>query len=302
MRIPSARGGLRSGNRDLAPLRAGARVFQDETDSYRGPGASLLLRPPPGPAPLRPASARRVGDNRARRGRIVNSTTRYRNPLTLLLSRPTSSAWATTAMSCSGSTPSGGSAVACLLEAQVGLDDLQYEDTPGRTATAIATPFTLAASGPLAQSVRLARVLHPGVEPGLPVTRPVRELHRRPAWAWAATSCDQDQLTLTVTAPAGIRWLFTPELTLLRQGEGRINDRIPSPRCAAPVPTLFIGTVEKTWRAALGISGEAGTAGAAGQRGIPPRRERGQRGRAHSGSFRGAAAGDAGPEPPGGVR
>jgi hypothetical protein len=65
---------------------------------------------------------------------------------------------------------------------------------------------------------------------------------------------DQDQMTLTVSTPVTTSWLFTPELTLLRQGEGRISDPIPT----GSVPTLFIGTVEKTWRAALGISGRQG--------------------------------------------
>ena len=41
---------------------------------------------------------------------------------------------------------------------------------------------------------------------------------------------------------------------MLRQGEGKLTDPIPS----GSLPTLFIGTVEKTWRAALGISGRQG--------------------------------------------
>ena len=69
---------------------------------------------------------------------------------------------------------------------------------------------------------------------------------------------DQDQATLTVTVPRGTFWLFTPELTLLRQGEGRIDDPFPSAAEAGSVPQLFIGVVERTWRAALGISGRQG--------------------------------------------
>ena len=71
---------------------------------------------------------------------------------------------------------------------------------------------------------------------------------------------DQDQLSLRVTFPFRSRWLVAPELTLLRQGEGRINDPYPQPDAAGvlPTPALFIGTVERTYRAAVGLSGRTG--------------------------------------------
>ena len=53
-------------------------------------------------------------------------------------------------------------------------------------------------------------------------------------------------------------WLLSPELTLLRQGEGNLNTPIPTGATLADTPTLFIGTVERTWRAALGVSGQQG--------------------------------------------
>ena len=57
------------------------------------------------------------------------------------------------------------------------------------------------------------------------------------------------------------RWLLTPELTLLRQGEGEINDPFPAtPSEAGQTPQLFIGVVERTWRAALDLRGRAGPA------------------------------------------
>jgi hypothetical protein len=64
-------------------------------------------------------------------------------------------------------------------------------------------------------------------------------------------------------------WLVTPELTVLRQGEGRINDPYPAkgtPR--GDTPELFIGTVERTLRAALGISGRQGSLSLAGNIGF----------------------------------
>ena len=71
---------------------------------------------------------------------------------------------------------------------------------------------------------------------------------------------DQDQLSIRVTLPVRSRWLVSPELTLLRQGEGRINDPYPVPDAAGvlPTPSLFIGTVERTYRAAVGLSGRTG--------------------------------------------
>jgi hypothetical protein len=71
---------------------------------------------------------------------------------------------------------------------------------------------------------------------------------------------DQDQLSLRVTLPVRSRWLVAPELTLLRQGEGRINDPYPVPDATGVLstPSLFIGTVERTYRAAVGFSGRTG--------------------------------------------
>jgi hypothetical protein len=71
---------------------------------------------------------------------------------------------------------------------------------------------------------------------------------------------DYDQLSLRVTLPVRNRWLVSPELTLLRQGEGRINDPYPVPDAAGVLstPSLFIGTVERTYRAAVGLSGRTG--------------------------------------------
>jgi hypothetical protein len=69
---------------------------------------------------------------------------------------------------------------------------------------------------------------------------------------------DNDQLTLRITAPLSPRWLIAPELTLLRQGEGDLNSPFPTGTAAGATPTLFIGTRERTWRAALGLSGQQG--------------------------------------------
>jgi hypothetical protein len=71
---------------------------------------------------------------------------------------------------------------------------------------------------------------------------------------------DQDQLTFRVTMPLQDRWLLSPELTMLRQGEGQINDPYPVPDAngVLSTPALFIGVVERTYRAAVGLSGRGG--------------------------------------------
>jgi hypothetical protein len=62
---------------------------------------------------------------------------------------------------------------------------------------------------------------------------------------------DYDQLSLRVSAVPVPRVLVTPELTLLRQGEG--DFRLPFPAVAEfpTTPTMFAGVVERVYRAAL---------------------------------------------------
>jgi hypothetical protein len=71
---------------------------------------------------------------------------------------------------------------------------------------------------------------------------------------------DQDQLTIRATLPVRAEWLISPELTLLRQGEGRINDPypVPDPNGVLATPALFIGVMERTYRAGVGLSGRSG--------------------------------------------
>ncbi|MEP7325512.1 MAG: hypothetical protein ABI836_06165 [Gemmatimonadota bacterium] len=66
---------------------------------------------------------------------------------------------------------------------------------------------------------------------------------------------DDDQLTLQVTLPVARRWLLSPELSMLRQGEGDINAPYPSGGGLGSTPQLFIGTVERTYRAAVRVNG-----------------------------------------------
>lgn len=142
------------------------------------------------------------------------------------------------------------------VEAQLALDDYYYQR---RYENRDRYALTLAAAGP-AGSRAAWRALYTQVSSLALRTFNPTENFTDAGVGLGRNYSDNDQLTVTLTVPAGIHWLLTPELTLLRQGEGAINDPYPafgSPALQA-TPTLFIGTVERTWRAAIGISGRQG--------------------------------------------
>ena len=122
-----------------------------------------------------------------------------------------------------------------------------------------------------------------------------------PASGSAGTSTTWTSSRSRSACRRGTRWLLTPELTLLRQGEGEINDPFPGHRRRrrAQIPQIFIGVVERTYRAALGLSGRAGPARPPRQRRAAPRRQRGAPGGPHREPLRGTAPGHAGPQPRG---
>ncbi|HUF36484.1 MAG TPA: hypothetical protein VMN37_11080 [Gemmatimonadales bacterium] len=144
------------------------------------------------------------------------------------------------------------------LETQLALDDLQYENTGGATRYPNRWALTVAGSGRLGGRLGW-RALYTQASSLAFRTLDPFENFTTGGVGLGRNFADQDRLTLTVTLPRGTRWLLTPELTLLRQGEGRINDPFPATdEQAGALPQLFIGTMERTWRAALGVSGREG--------------------------------------------
>jgi len=142
------------------------------------------------------------------------------------------------------------------LEAQLALDDYYYQR---RYENRDRFAFTLAASGPAGRTAAW-RALYTQVSSLALRTFNPTENFTDAGVGLGRNYSDNDQLTLTMTMPAGTHWLLTPELTLLRQGEGAIDD--PYPPFGSPAlestPTLFIGTMERTWRAAIGVTGRQG--------------------------------------------
>ena len=142
------------------------------------------------------------------------------------------------------------------LEGQLALDDFW---TDNRQRNRDRWAFTLAAHGPLFDSAAW-RALYTQVS-----SLALRAFNPEENFTDAGVGIgrnfsDQDQVTLRVSVPFRNRWLLSPELTVLRQGEGRINDPYPAPDASGVLatPALFIGVVERTYRAALGISGRTG--------------------------------------------
>ena len=144
------------------------------------------------------------------------------------------------------------------VQAQVAIDDLQYENPTGSTRYPNRWALTVAAFGPLGRALAW-RALYTQASSLAFRTLDPFESFTDAGVGIGRNFADMDQLTLTVSVPRGTRWLLAPELTLLRQGEGAIDAPFPAGSAAAgATPQIFIGVVERTWRAALDLRGHEG--------------------------------------------
>ena len=140
------------------------------------------------------------------------------------------------------------------LEGQLGIDDFWYQNRQNNRDRYL---FTLAASGPLGEMLSW-RAMYTEVS-----SLALRAFNPSDNFTDAGVGLgrnfsDYDQLSLRVSVPVRHRWLVTPELALFRQGEGAINTPYPVGVDRQTTPALFIGTMERTWRAGLLVSGEEG--------------------------------------------
>ena len=142
------------------------------------------------------------------------------------------------------------------LQAQLALDDFWYDE---RERNRDRWALTLGAVGPLGSTAGW-QLLYTQVS-----SLALRAFNRADNFTDGGIGLgrnfsDQDQLTFRATVPVRSEWLLAPELTLLRQGEGRIEDPYPVPDAngVLATPALFIGVVERTYRAAVGLSGRTG--------------------------------------------
>jgi hypothetical protein len=141
---------------------------------------------------------------------------------------------------------------------QLAIDDIQYQNRSGPTRYPDRWAVTLAGFGPLgarfgwrALYTRASSLVYRTINPLENLTDAGVGLGRN--------FPDMDQLTLLASAPIQDRWLLTPELTVLRQGEGRLDAPFPAtPAEAGQIPQIFIGVVERTYRVAVGLDGRQG--------------------------------------------
>ena len=161
-----------------------------------------------------------------RRPRIRRPVTATRSPSCCW---PTSTAWARTATSCSGSTASGGRSRALTLEGQLALDDLQYENTGGDDP--LSQPLGLhrwRRSARSAAALGWRAFYTQASSLAFRTLRSVRELHRRRRGTRPQLRRHGPALRHGQRAGAATRWLLTPELTAAAPGRGR--DQRPLPR------------------------------------------------------------------------
>ncbi|MDQ3136228.1 MAG: hypothetical protein M3Q93_01410 [Gemmatimonadota bacterium] len=144
------------------------------------------------------------------------------------------------------------------IQAQLGIDDIQYEDTAEGERIPNRWALTVAGFGPLGSALGWRAVYTRASSLAFRTLDPFENLTDAGVGI-GRNFADMDQLTVAVSAPRGARWLITPEVTLLRQGEGDINDPFPASDAeASAIPGIFIGVVERTWRAAVDLRGREG--------------------------------------------
>ena len=143
------------------------------------------------------------------------------------------------------------------IEAQLAIDDLQYESISSGGRYPDRWALTIAGFGPLGRALAW-RAFYTQASSLAFRTQDPFENFTDAGIGLGRNFDDMDQVTVTASVPRGTRWLLTPELTLLRQGEGRLQDPFPVDNEASAIPQLFIGVVERTWRAAVDLRGREG--------------------------------------------
>ena len=153
------------------------------------------------------------------------------------------------------------------LQGQFALDDVQYQNRSGPTRVPDRYGFTLAATGPLAGRIGWRASYSQASSLAFRASDPFENLTDGGV-GLGRNFAGNDQLTLSGSALVTRHWLVLPELTLLRQGDATLNDPFPQGTVRGSTPTLFIGTVQRTWRAALGLSGQQGRLALRGNMGV----------------------------------
>lgn len=144
------------------------------------------------------------------------------------------------------------------LEAQLAIDDFQYQNRGDSGRLPDRWALTVAGSGPLGRILSW-RAFYTQASSLAFRTFNQFENFSDSGVGIGRNFSDMDQLTVAVSLPLRERWLVSPDLTLLRQGEGAINAPFPAtPAEAGQTPQIFIGVVERTYRLGLSVRGKEG--------------------------------------------
>lgn len=147
---------------------------------------------------------------------------------------------------------------AVTLQAQVALDDLQYESLDDSTRFPNRWAFTLVGFGPLGHRLSWHALYTQASTLAFRTTNPFETF----ADAGAGTGRgfpDMDLLQLTVSVPAFDRWLVSPDVAVQRQGAARLGDPFPeTPEQVRNTSAFLSKPVETTWRLGLSVSGRHG--------------------------------------------
>ena len=155
-------------------------------------------------------------------------------------------------------------------QAQLALDDLTYKNRGSPTRNPDRYAFTLAAFGPLGRTASWRALYTQASSLAFRTFDHEFQDFTDAGVGIGRNFADDDQGSLFLTVPVTGSWLLTPELTLLRQGQGQITDPYPPSGSTqlGSTPEIFIGTVERTLRAAMGVSGGYHTIRIAGNLGF----------------------------------
>jgi hypothetical protein len=141
------------------------------------------------------------------------------------------------------------------LEAQIGIDDVQYQDRSSASRFPDRLAGTIAAYGPLGRRLSW-RVLYTRASSlAFRAQNPFQNFVDADVGI-GRNFADNDLLRASISIPVRNRFVVAPEAVILRQGEGSLTDPIPSD--PGSVPQIFIGTVETTYRLGLSFSGRSG--------------------------------------------
>ena len=153
------------------------------------------------------------------------------------------------------------------LQGQFALDDFHYQQRSGPTRVPDRYAFTVAATGPLAHRLGWRAMYTQASSLAFRASNPFENLTDA-GIGIGRNFAGNDQLTVSGSAVVARHWLVAPELTLLRQGDATLSDPFPQGTARGSTPALFIGTVERTFRAALGVSGQQGRLAVRGNMGL----------------------------------